>query len=411
MRFLNEKQTRECLEIIGTPPKFDAHCFANLFAASKKHPIRFHPDDIVTIGPNESKFLKEGTQTSVGCYVFNKFCLEELEIFGYANIELDSKMIGKINNLLDTAQREGDITPEQRATFIDKYQYLFGGPLSHIINTSLSHNVLTLPPKAKKLRTELFKQYKDELDVNDPEVSAMIENRVVDEAMREIRETGDPSIAIFDSGSGVDPYNNYRTMFVMKGAIIDNTGESPTGYKIVKSNYDDGITKEDMPIIADSLPRSAYMRGVVTQDSGFDTKQNNMIFQNVRLQSKGSFCHTTETNPVEITNGNKEKYIYRYIKTSAKEPVELTYENIDQYVGKTVDMYSPLHCKAKEPEYCNICAGNRPYIIGIRNVGMTFSVMSGATMNMALKAMHKTKVETYHVTVDDILKYLNHPLK
>ena len=409
-RILNEKQTREFFDIIGDPPKFDTDCFVKLFAYTKKNGIRFHPDDVIKIGPEQSKFVKQNSETNLGIYIFNKFMIEELECFGYINHELNGKFLGKIRSAMSKALRNGDITPQQFATYIDKYQYLFGGNLAHIINTSLSSTVLTLPPSAKKLRSELFKQYEKELAANDPEVSAMIENKVVDEALKEMRKTGDPSLAIYDAGSGVDPYNNYRTMFVMKGAIVDNTGESPTGYKIVKSNYDDGITKEDMPIIADSLVRSAYMRGVATQDSGFETKTYNTINQRIHLQPKGSFCGTKDTEPVEITENNKDNYIYRYIKTSAEKPVLLTDENINSYVGKVVHMYTPLHCKAKDPEYCNICVGDRPFIIGIRNVGLTFSVITGATMNAALKVMHKTKVEIYNITVDDITKYMDRPL-
>ena len=410
-RVLNEKQTAEFFSIIGDPPKFDANCFAKLFAWSKKaNGIRFYTDDIITIGPEHSKFVAPNSQTTTGIYVFNKFMIEPLEIFGYLNIELNGKVLGKITDQLNKALREKDIETQQYADYLDHLEYLFGGPLAHLINTSLSSTVLRLPPAAKKLRSELFKEHKTALDAGDPEVSAMIENRVVDKALEEMRKTKDPSLAIYDSGSGVDPYNNYRTLFVMKGAIIDNTGESPTGYKVITSNYDEGITKEDMPKIADSLVRSAYMRGVATQDSGFETKTYNMVSQRVKLQKKGSFCHTKETIEVEITDKNKDRYVYRYIKTSAEKPVMLSYDNIDQYVGKTVHMYSPLHCKAKDPEYCNVCTGDRPYIIGVRNVGLTFSVMTGATMNAALKAMHKTKVEIYNVTIDDITRFMNHPL-
>lgn len=411
-RILTDKQRDEFMEIFGSPFHADVTSLMKAFAYTKKAgKVRFYPDDIITIGPEHSPYVKNNAKTTCGCYVFNKVVIEELEIFGYLNVELTAKMVKKIQAQMDIAMQEGDLTPEKRAGFIDHYQWLFGGPLSHVINPSLSSTILSLPNSAKQLRTKMFKEYAAELDAGDPEISAKIENAVVSAALEEMRKTDDPSVAIYDAGTGVDPYNNYRSMFVMKGAIQDNTGECPSGYKIVKSNYNEGITKEDVPIIADSLVRSSYMRGVVTQDSGFDTKVYNTANQHVRLQPRGSFCGTTQTVPIQITEQNKEKYVYRYIKTSAKNPVMLTYDTIDSYVGKEVQMYSPLRCKAKDPEYCNICAGDRPYLINLRNVGLTFSVISGATMNNALKAMHKTKVELYTITVDDIVKHMNHPIK
>ena len=89
----------------------------------------------------------------------------------------------------------------------------------------------------------------------------------------------------------------------------------------------------------------------------------------------------------------------------------LTEENIGKYIGKEVDMYTPFHCKAKDPHYCNVCMGDNPYRVGVKNIGLTFSIITGSTMNAALKTKHKTKVELYKVGIDDILKYLNHPLK
>ena len=406
-RLLNQKQQQEFFEILGDPPKFDTDTFVKLFAWTKSaNGIRFYADDILTIGHNESKFVKPNTQTTCGCYIINKFIIEQMEVFGYINAEFNKKLLGKIDDFIAIALRDKTITREQYDEYTNRSQYLYGGALAHIINPSISNNLLTLPSGAKKLRSKMMEERKERLDANDPEASAEIEDAVVTEALKEIRATGDPALAIFDAGGGADPYNNYRTMFVMKGAVQDNTGESPTGYKIVKSNYDDGVTKEDMPIIADTLVRSSYMSGVATQDSGAAAKSLNTINQRVSLLPKGSFCGTTHTDKVVVTKND----IYRYIKTGSRKPLMLTSENIDQYLGKEVEMYTPFGCIAPDPHYCNVCMGDNPYLVGVKNIGLTFNIITGSTMNAALKTKHKTKVELYQVTIDDILKYLDHPL-
>ena len=411
-RILTEKQQQEFFEILGTPPSFTTDVFVKLFAYTKAaNGIRFYTDDVITIGPNDYPGIKPNSRTRVGRYIVNKFIFEPVhDIFGYVNIELNGKSLGKFNKLVEDALRAGDLDPVRFHEIIDKKQYLFGGALAHIINTSLSPTLLSLPPSAKKLRTEMIKERKDRLDANDPLASAEIENAVVDEALKEMRKTGDPAIGLYDAGSGIDPYNHFRTMFVMKGAIKDNTGESPTGYKIVKSNYDDGVSKEDLAVIADSLVTSAHSRGVMTQDSGADSKTYNTIYQNIKVQKEGTFCGTTRTAQVAITDDNKKAYLYRYIKTGATDPVLLTPEVIDKYVGKTVNMYTPIYCQAPDPEYCSICAGQNLVKEGIRYVGLTFSASTGAMMNAALKIMHDSRVKNYRVTVDDIMRYIDHPL-
>lgn len=212
-------------------------------------------------------------------------------------------------------------------------------------------------------------------------------------------------MALFDSGCGIDPYNQYKTIMVMKGAVQDNTGESPTGYKVITSNYDSGISKEDMPKIADTVVSSAYSSGVFTQDSGTNGKKYNALFQRVRIENRGSDCGTKDCLDIMITKDNAEDYIWRYIMVNGK-PLMLTPENIKQYIDKNVKLRSPVHCKAKDPEYCSVCVGDRPYRIGIRNIGFTMMTISGATLNASLKKKHDISIKLRTITVDDVLKYV-----
>lgn len=404
-RMLNMEQQQKLFGLMGDPKQLDVDVIVNLFAYTKKYGIRYHPDDIIVIGPKESPFVKSGTKTTVGIFIVNKYIFEDLGIFGYVNKPITGKINGKIDKQLAAALKAGDITREQYGVYIDKTQWLYGGPLAFIINTSLSETVLTLPPGAKKKREQLLKDNDAGIRANDPQVSFKVEHEVVEAALQEMRTRNDPAMALFDSGCGIDPFNQYKTIFVMKGAVQDNTGESPTGFKIVTSNYDTGVTKEDMPKIADTVVTSAYSSGVATQDSGTNGKKYNALFQRVRIQPRGSDCGTKDTIEAHITEDNTDDYMYRYIIDGGKL-VMLTPENIDKYIGKTVHMRSGLHCKAHDPEYCSKCVGDRLYRIGIRNIGFTFLTISGSTLNAALKKKHDVSIKLYDVTVEDVMKYV-----
>lgn len=332
---------------------------------------------------------------------FNKFILEPLKIFGYVNKPFGSKELGALEDGISDGLMQKDLTTEQVAEFIDRLQFLLGGPLAHLINPSINPDIMTLPPQAAALKKKLLAENKAGIEANDPQTSSKIEKEVTKVAMDWMNERNDPSLSFFKSGA-IDPYNNYRTMFVMKGAVKDNTGESPTGYKIVTSEYDNGITKEDMPKIADTVVTSSYNSGVATQDSGYMGKKYNTILQRVKLLERGSDCKTPDTFQTVITN----RHLYRYIMENGK-PVCLTPEVIDNYKGKVCKLRSPLHCHAKDPYYCNICMGDRLYDIGVHNVGLTVSILSGATLNAALKTKHNVTVGTYTIKEEDILKYVN----
>lgn len=388
-------------EALGDLHNPTAQLFAELFAAHKDSPPKYHVDDMIIIGPEQSPFVKENSSTTCGIYLFNKFILEPLKIFGYVNKPFGSKELGALEDGISDGLMQKDLTTEQVAEFIDRLQFLLGGPLAHLINPSINPDIMTLPPQAAALKKKLLAENKAGIEANDPQTSSKIEKEVTKVAMDWMNERNDPSLSFFKSGA-IDPYNNYRTMFVMKGAVKDNTGESPTGYKIVTSEYDNGITKEDMPKIADTVVTSSYNSGVATQDSGYMGKKYNTILQRVKLLERGSDCKTPDTFQTVITN----RHLYRYIMENGK-PICLTPEVIDNYKGKVCKLRSPLHCHAKDPYYCNICMGDRLYDIGVHNVGLTVSILSGATLNAALKTKHNVTVGTYTIKEEDILKYVN----
>ena len=387
-------------EALGDLHNPTAQMFADLFAAHKDSPPKYHVDDMIIIGPEQSPFVKENSTTTCGIYLFNKFILEPLRIFGYVNKPFGSKELGALEDGISDGLMQKDITPAQAAEYIDRLQFLLGGPLAHLINPSINPDIMTLPPQAAALKKKLLAENKAGIEANDPQTSSKIEKEVTKVAMDWMNERNDPSLSFFKSGA-IDPYNNYRTMFVMKGAVKDNTGESPTGYKIVTSEYDNGISKEDMPKIADTVVTSSYNSGVATQDSGYMGKKYNTILQRVKLMERGSDCKTPDTLQTVITN----RHLYRYMRENGK-PVCLTPEGMEKYKGKVCKLRSPLHCHAKDPYYCNVCMGDRLYDIGVHNIGLTVSILSGATLNAALKTKHNVTVGTYTIKEEDILKYV-----
>lgn len=377
-----------------------ADFFDKAFAAHLDGPELFRPDDMIRIGPEQSKFVKPNSDTTIGIFLVNKFIFEMLGIFGYLNLEVGKKW-KTIDAKVAEALVAGDITTEQFSEYIDRCQFLFGGTLAHIINPSLSPTIIKLGPQAKKQKAELMKQNAEALKNNDTEAASNVERAVVKTAVDEMRAKNDPAISLFDSGA-VDPYNNMKTMLVMKGAVQDPTGESPTGYKVVTSDYNDGISKNDVPAIANAVVNSSYSSGVKTQDAGYIGKKYNVLMQRVKIGPIGSDCGTTDTMPAVVTS----RFLHRFMK-QGNNFVELTTENLDQYKGKTVEFRSPLHCKMKDPCYCNKCVGNRFYNLGINNVGLSMSVLSGSLLNSALGQKHSSVLSFYKTSLEDLTKYIH----
>lgn len=405
------KKEKDFYAAFGDPIKITANVLVNLFAGfynkkTGKMEIAYYPDDLITVTENEFPGVKP-TTTTTGIYIANKAITEDLKVVGYVNKTFSKDVIGKLDEVTAEALKADDITMEQMFHYIDACQWLFGGKLAHVINTSLSSNMLQLPPKAKKLRKDLFDKYSKELNVdNDPLVASKIEKEVTSVALEEMRAKHDPAMNLFDSKCGVDPYNNYKTMFVMKGAVKDNTGLYKTGYKVATSDYDMGLTIEDQAKVADNLVTSSYASGVKTQDAGYEAKKYNATMQNIQLGPKGSDCGTTDTEEITIDESNAHEWgQYHYIMENGK-PVRLTPKNINSYMGKKVHMRVPDRCKMRGDQYCNVCFGDRSYMIDVTNIGLAMNIACGAMLNASLKTKHDTTIKSYELDIDrDLLMF------
>ena len=76
----------------------------------------------------------------------------------------------------------------------------------------------------------------------------------------------------------------------------------------------------------------------------------------------------------------------------------LSPEVIKKYVGKTVQMRSPMHCLGKK--LCNACAGDIFYKMNIENVGLLTSQISSDMLNASMKKFHDSNQKLTQINID-----------
>ena len=118
------------------------------------------------------------------------------------------------------------------------------------------------------------------------------------------------------------------------------------------------------------------------------------------VDEQGSDCGTTLTKKFTITKGNKASFMYRYIVEKGKL-VFLEESNIDNYVGKTVNMRTPLYCKSDK--YCSKCAGELYNKLGIQNVGLLTTRIGTSLLNSSLKQFHDMTLKTIEINIEDYI--------
>lgn len=356
------------------------------------HGPRFNPFDTVIIPAKsygrKGKMNIEPIHTTVGLWVFNKYFIEEdlLDEIGYFNSTINKKTMGKLNDRLSYALLENRITLDVLKRFINKCQKFM--PMVSILSPSTTLKMLLCSQTISKKKEELYKtKYKEGIDKQDPIAAEALSNELLDYARSYLKD--DESMDMFNSGASGQFDNNFKNMYVMKGAVKDP--DPLKGYNIIMSNYVDGISKEEYSDFAKSLAAGPYARAKKTEDGGYWEKLFLPAYSDVILDKPGSDCGTKRTIKITITEDNIDSVMYNYI-VEGNKLVEITSLNRDKYIGKTVRMRFSSMCENEK--LCNKCAGNLFYRIGIYNVGTAVPQIASILKNICMKNFHDSTVRS-----------------
>lgn len=212
---------------------------------------RFRPYDVFTIPKGIYGRDKKNTnevKTTVGIYIWNKYFMEQ-DIGIYINETVDSD---KWDDIMDDISRrvlEDDLDLSVIDHMLMKAQKLM--PLCSVISPSVTDKFMKVSSVCEKKKKELAKKYKNEIEAGDAETASKMEKELLNYARDYLKD--DPSLDIYDSGARSSFKNNFKNMYVMKGAVANPDPNSEKQFDIVLSCYNSGISKEDYPIICNSL--------------------------------------------------------------------------------------------------------------------------------------------------------------
>lgn len=360
---------------------------------------RFNPYDLITIpegayGPDDKRKNKQPFVTTVGIWIFNKAFIEQdlFDLLHYINEPVTKKIAGKINKKLSYAVLEDKITLDTLKKYILKTQKF--QPYCNILSPSVTENMLRIPSKLRKKKQELFKKYGKELD-NNPVVSEKIEGELLKEAETLLKN--DPSMDSIDSGAKISFGNNFKNVFVMRGASKESDPTKPK-YAIIKSNYLDGVSAEDYVEFANSLTIGPYSRAKKTEVGGAWEKMFVKSLEHVHVLPEGTDCHTKRTITVTLTKDNISEWMYSYI-VEGNKLVEITSDNMDSLVGKTVKLRFSGLCESKDG-ICNVCAGHLFNLLGLNEVGVASYILPSKIKVRSMKAFHDATIKTIDIVKD-----------
>ena len=349
------------------------------------------------IKSNTNKFI-----TTIGIWIFNVIFIRDFEGFadifgGYINKNLTNGDLEDINQDLAFALLEDKITVDTYKKFLNMAQFFM--PFETILSPNQTEALMTCTKIINKKKAELYKKYKKELDEGNVVIAEKMEKELMDFALDKLKD--DPGLDPLLSGAGGNISNNFKNLFIMKGAIRDPDPNAKKEFNVALSNWVDGISADEYSLIANSLAAGPYSRSKKTELGGYWEKLLTAAFSTIRIGEPGSDCGTKEYIEVIITNKNFKNYIYNYIITSSGKLEELTMENKEKYLNKKVKMRFVTKCKNKDQTtFCHHCAGNFLYRRSEGksvNVGTAMAQIASAIKNRSMKAFHDSTVKTTEV--------------
>lgn len=368
---------RNFSEFNGNPPKY------NVFDEITIPTGRYGLGELKNTAPFD---------TTIGSWIFNKYFIEKdlIGILGYVNEPLSKKQIKKINKKLSYAFLEDDISIDAFKIFFEKSQKFT--PYVSVFSPSVTMKLLLSSKEISKEKERLLKLYAKEIEAGDEIIAEKIETELIDFSQEYL--DGDESMDCYNSGARMSFGNHFKNMHIMRGAAKDSDPDK--GYNIMTSNYMDGFSREEYGALCNSLTAGPYSRGNKTQVGGYWEKLFVAAFQHLTLDPPGSDCGTKRY--ITVTLDDPSVYMYNYI-IEGSNLIELTSKNVDKYKGKTVKMRFSSMCESKTG-FCNKCAGNLFYRLGITNIGVATAMIPSVLKNTCMKAFHDGSVKTIEMDIN-----------
>ena len=255
---------------------------------------------------NKNKFL-----TTVGIWIFNKWFIEQdlFDLFGYINKIIDGDQLEDMNQILSYALMEDRISVQVLKKYLMKTQLAM--QFVTVLAPNYSEELLTVSVKIDKKKDALIKKYKKELDEGNTVIAKQIEDELIAYAKDLLKD--DPALDSFVSGARSNINNNFKNMFIWKGATRDPNPDSKQEFRIATSNYMEGIKREEYSLYANSGIEGAYSRGKKTEHGGYLENLTTMAYQDLILDEPGTDCKTNRHIEVVLTKKNINRYIYNNI--------------------------------------------------------------------------------------------------
>ena len=259
------------------------------------------------------------------------------------------------SSMLLTGDLNAKSDPLHAPISVDEYISFCDGAFSLVAYTQIytpadTYKTMTSPPGIEKLRDMLIKANEGQL--HDRAVVADILSKLQKADADYLK--GDRGGEDFLIWGKAKPIVRSR-LFLMYGA---ETGiEEKVDVDLIQKSLAEGWDISKFPAMNDALRAGSYNRGKQTELGGEAVKDLFRASGNISCSLDD--CGTTVGVPTIIHESDMERYLGGRTIIEKNVNTKITRDNIGTYLGRVVNIRSPMTCKGSGTDYCKICLGDR----------------------------------------------------
>ena len=350
--------------------------------------FRYYTDQTkTTVKTNKNTFT-----TTLGIYIVNIYLRDFnfSRLFnGYLQRNIDDGVYKKvIEKTLSYALIEDKITVQDLKEWENTMQWFM--PFETVLSPNHTEKMIACTKAINLKKAELVKKYKKEIEAGDGVIASKIEAELKAFAKEYLK--GDPSMDWILSEANCDFDNNFKNMFIMKGAVQDPDPNAKQKYHIVTGNFVDGIPAEEYAVAAGAGVHGAFARGKKTENGGYFEKLFISAYQHLKLDPPGSDCGTKKYITVYLDKNNIDDYMYCYVIKNNGDLELIDSTTRDKYIDKQVKLRFSSMCESKTG-ICNKCAGELFYKLEEKYVGLALAQIPDTMKLRSMKGFHNAVVE------------------
>jgi hypothetical protein len=258
---------------------------------------------------------------------------------------------------------------------------------------SATEKGITAPTGIAAFKKQLLIEYKDKL--NDPVQLAEFESKLKQFDSEYLKD--DPANGTFIAGKLKDTAR--KKMYLISGTEEGFKGN--LDLVPVINSLEEGwpVEAKQFTAMMNGLRAGSYSRGAETVNGGVSAKTLLRAANNFRIID--SDCGSKLTIQRSFIEKDKNQLINRYIQEGAKI-VLVDDNNVGSYLGKQLNVRTPLYCKLKGDNICKVCAGLKLFKFPV-GISIPITEISSIILTASLKKMHGTVLSTKKLDFSKIL--------